>query len=193
MKSPMCPVCGLSEPLSGSPFCHDCAAIRDHKFTDHTIFVVDGSWHPDHPMIGGAGIVLVEGSPTGKITGQRYCGFSCRGSQEAEYEAILRARRWTPTAMIYSDAKAIVEQIQDYQPICQVRFLHRIPELRGSVYRRAHRLSVQGRQALVNCEAREQTDPKTTVPAAERLVSPRDTPGELPPSDTDSHGTPPVL
>ena len=155
---PLCSVCGLSEPLSDSPFCHDCTAIRHYKFTDRTVLVVDGSWSTDYPRIGGAGIVLVDGSPTGNITGQRYCGFVCHGSQEAEYEAVLRAHRWAPSASIYTDAKFLVRSLKVYQPISQqVRFLQRAPELRGDVYQRAHRLSVQGRQVLVNRGARERT------------------------------------
>ena len=151
----MCSVCGLSEPAAESAFCHDCTAIRHYKFTARTTLVVDGSWHPDHPSIGGAGIVLVDGDPTGKITGQRYCGFLCHDSWQAEYEAVLRAHRWAPAVLIYTDAKFVVERIQGCQPISgQVRFLH--PKLRGNVYRRAHRLSVQGRQTLVNREPPEQ-------------------------------------
>jgi ribonuclease HI len=134
--------------------------IRCHKFTDRTVLVVDGSWSSDHPMIGGAGLVLVDGSPTGEITGQRYCGFRCHGSQDAEYQAILRAHHWAPEALIFSDAKFVVNRLQGYRRTQstigrQVRFLRRTPHLRGDVYQRAHRLSVQGRQALVNREDNE--------------------------------------
>ena len=98
--------------------------------------------------------MLVDGSPTGDIMGQRYCGFVCHGSQEAEYEAILRAHRWASSIYIYSDAKFLVRSLKVYQPIGQqVRFLQLTPELRGNVYQRAHRLSVQGRQILVNRES----------------------------------------
>lgn len=157
MKPPLCLVCGLSEPVPDTSFCLDCTAIRFYKFTERTVLVVDGSWNPAYPTIGGAGIVLVDGSPTGEITGQRYCGFRCHGSQDAEYEAILRAHRWAPDVLIYSDAKFVVKRLQGYRRTQstigqQVRFLRRTPHLRGDVYQRAHRLSVQGRQTLVNRE-----------------------------------------
>jgi ribonuclease HI len=108
-------------------------------------------------MIGGAGIVLVDGGPTGEVVGQRYCGFRCHGSQDAEYEAILRAHRWASEALIYSDAQFVVRRLQGYRRTQstlgrQVRFLRRTPHLRGEAYQRAHRLSVQGRRTLVNRE-----------------------------------------
>jgi ribonuclease HI len=157
VKPPLCLVCGLSEPLPDTSFCLDCTTIRLYKFTEHTVLIVDGSWSPAHPTIGGAGIVLVDGSPTGEITGQRYCGFRCHGSQDAEYEAILRAHRWAADALIYSDEKFLVRRLQAHRDAQstisrQVRFLRRTPHLRGAAYQRAHRLSVQGRKTLVNRE-----------------------------------------
>jgi ribonuclease HI len=143
--------------VPSTSFCLTCETIRRYKFTDHTVLVVDGSWSPDHPTIGGAGIVLVAGGPTGEIVGQRYCGFRCHGSQDAEYEAILRAHHWSSEALIYSDAKFVVRRLQGYQRTQfaigrQVRFLRRTPHLRGDVYQRAHRLSVQGRQTFLHRE-----------------------------------------
>ena len=153
----MCAVCGLSAPVPDTTLCLACTMIRHHKFTDRTVFVVDGSWSPDHPMIGGAGIVLVDGGPTGEVTGQCWCGFRCHGSQDAEYEAILRAYRWAPDVLIYSDAQSLVSRLQKDRHTQttigrQVRFLLRTPDLRGAVYKRAHRLSVQGRRMLVKRE-----------------------------------------
>jgi ribonuclease HI len=165
MRPPICAVCSLSAPMLNATLCLECATIRCHKFTDRTVLVVDGSWSSDHPMIGGAGLVLVDSSPTGEITGQRYCGFRCHGSQDAEYQAILRAHHWAPGALIFSDAKFVVNRLQGYRRTQstigrQVRFLRRTPHLRGNVYQLAHHLSVQGRQALVNQGAAEHTEPR---------------------------------
>lgn len=87
----------------------------------------------------------------------------CRGSQDAEYEAILRAHRWAPDVLIYSDAKFVVRRLQEYRRTQstigrQVRFLRKTPDLRGAVYQRAHRLSVQGRRTLVNRELGERPE-----------------------------------
>lgn len=158
MQTTACAVCGLSEPVSDTALCLHCQEIRKHKFTDCTILIVDGSWSTEHPTIGGAGLVLANGSPTGEIAGQRYCGFRCHGSHNAEYEAILRAHRWAPKALIYSDSKPIVRSLQGRRnrpgPLTgQIRYLE--PHLRGNVYQRAHRLSVQGRKTLVNRELAE--------------------------------------
>lgn len=157
MKNLACQICGLTEPVPGAATCLDCEAIRRHKFTDRMILVVDGSWAPDHPTIGGAGIVLVDGGPTGEIICHRYCGFRCHGSQDAEYEAILRAHHWSPGALIYSDAMFVVRRLQGYRGTRatigrQVRYLRRTSHLRGEAYQQAHRLSVQGRQTAVNRE-----------------------------------------
>lgn len=152
----MCQICGLTE-ADPDGLCSNCKAIRQYKFTDRMVMIVDGSWSPDYPMIGGAGIVLVDSSPTGKILGQRYCGFKCHGSQDAEYQAIKRAHLWAPEVLIYSDALFVVKRLQDYRRTREaigewVRYLRLVPEFRGtdSAYRRAHRLSVQGRQTLAN-------------------------------------------
>jgi ribonuclease HI len=163
----MCSICGLAESVLGTPLCLDCEAIRRHKFTDRTTLLVDGSWSPDHPTIGGAGIVLVDGGPTGEIVGQRYCGFRCHSSQDAEYEAILRAHRWTSEALIYSDAMFVVRRLQGHRRTQstigrQVRFLRRAPHLRGDAYHRAHSLSVQGRRAFVNQERSNDSDIEPT-------------------------------
>jgi ribonuclease HI len=157
MKPPMCSICGLADPVIATPLCLVCTAIRSHKFTDRTVLVVDGSWSPDHPAIGGAGLVLVDGGPMGQFVGQRYCGFHCHGSQDAEYEAILRAHHWAAEALIYSDALFVVRRLQGYRRTQstigrQVRFLRRTEHLRGEAYQRAHSLSVQGRRAFANRE-----------------------------------------
>jgi hypothetical protein len=154
MKNLMCQVCGLVESTG---ICLDCEAIRQHRFTDCTVMVVDGSWSPDHPKIGGAGIVLVDDGPTGEVVGQRYCGFKCHGSQDAEYQAIARAHLWAPSTLIYSDAMFVVRRLQGYRRTRiavgqQVRYLHHAPHLRNDAYRQAHRLSVQGRRAATNRE-----------------------------------------
>lgn len=157
MKPPMCTICGLAVPALDTPMCHDCAAIRRHKFTDRTVLVVDGSWSPDQPLVGGAGIVLVDGGPLGEVLGGRYCGFRCHGSQDAEYQAILRAHHWAAGALIYSDALFVVRRLQGYRRTkstigLQVRYLRRTSLLRGDAYQQAHRLSVQGRRTRVNLE-----------------------------------------
>lgn len=174
VRKGMCQICGLIELAVDSPTgetCLDCEAIRHHKFTDHMVMVVDGSWSPDYPTIGGAGIVLVDGGPTGEIVGQRYCGFKCHGSQDAEYQAIVRAHLWAPDALIYSDALFVVRRLQGYRQTRvgigqKVRYLRHVPELRNSAYRQAHRLSVQGRQTAVNHLSVER---KTQIPTKEPL------------------------
>jgi len=150
-----CEICGLG--IAESSTCLDCEAIRRHRFTDRMVLVVDGSWGPDRPAIGGAGIVLVDGGPAGEIVGQRYCGFRCHGgSQGAEYQAIARAHLWAPDALIYSDALFVVRRLQGCRRTRtsglgrQVRFLRHDPELRNVAYRLAHALSVQGRRTAVN-------------------------------------------
>lgn len=159
VRKALCQICGLTELPENAPTddktCLDCEAIRHHKFSDHMVMVVDGSWSPDHPALGGAGIVLVDGGPTGEIVGQRYCGFKCHGSQDAEYQAIARAHLWAPDALIYSDALFVVRRLQGYRQTRanigqRVRYLRHAPELRNSAYRQAHRLSVQGRRAAAN-------------------------------------------
>lgn len=159
MKAP-CQICGLADTSEGSKTCLDCEAIRHHKFTDRMVMVVDGSWGPDYPAIGGAGIVLVDGGPKGEIVGQRYCGFKCHSSQDAEYQAIARAHLWAPEALIYSDALFVVKRLQGYRRTQigigqKVRFLRRTPTLRNSAYQQAHSLSVQGRRTAVSAAERQ--------------------------------------
>lgn len=155
----LCVVCGLTEVLEGTVICADCEAIRRHTFTAAMVLVVDGSWSPEHPTLGGAGIVLVDGGPKGTIVGQRFCGFTSYGSQEAEYQAIVRGHCWAPNALIYSDALFVVKRLQGRRQTRrtlgrQVRYLRHVPELRDEAYQLAHRLSVQGRRAAVNLRAR---------------------------------------
>lgn len=159
MRKALCPICGLTELTgafpTGAKSCFSCEEIRRHKFTDRMVMVVDGSWSPDYPMIGGAGIVLVDGGPLGEVIDQRCCGFKCRSSQDAEYQAIVRAHLWAPDALIYSDALFVVRRLQGYRQTRanigqKVRYLRHAPELRNSSYRQAHRLSVQGRRAAAN-------------------------------------------
>jgi len=155
VKKTLCQICGLAESPIGAETCLDCAEIRSHKLTDHTVMVVDGSWSPDCPKIGGAGIVLVDGGPAGEIVGQRCCGFRCHSSQDAEYQAIARAHLWAPDALIYSDALFVVRRLQGYRRTrltigLKVRYLRHVSELRNDAYREAHKLSVQGRRAAVN-------------------------------------------
>lgn len=121
--------------------------------------VVDGSWSPDFPAIGGAGIVLIDGGLSGAVVGQRYCGFKCHGSQDAEYQAIARAHLWCRDALIYSDALFVVRRLQGYRGTrtgvgLKVRYLRH--DLRSSIYQQAHALSVQGRRTAENAlRARE--------------------------------------
>lgn len=155
-----CSICGLTAPVSGTPLCHQCTEIRACLCTERVVLVVDGSWSPDHPTIGGAGLVLVDGGPAGKIVGQCRCGFHCCSSQRAEYEAILRGRHLTSRTLIFSDAKFVVRRLQGYRKTRatigqQVRFLRQAPHLRGDAYRHAHHLSVQGRQAFVAMAAND--------------------------------------
>lgn len=161
----MCQICGLTEAMADSPTCPDCEAIRCHKFTDRMVMVVDGSWSPDYPALGGAGIVLVDGGPAGEIIGQRYCGFKCHGSQDAEYQAIARAHLWAPDALIFSDALFVVRRLQGYRQTRahigqKVRYLRHTAELRNIAYQQAHRLSVQGRLTAVNGLTEHQRKPR---------------------------------
>lgn len=103
-----CRICG---ERSTSSTCGRCAAIAAlvARIDDKLLVIVDGSFHDGH---GGAGLVLVTGSLTGVVVARCACRFHARSSAEAEFQAIVRGRRWAPGVPVYSDCLAAISGAQ---------------------------------------------------------------------------------
>lgn len=137
-----CRVCGVR-----GVHCIECTLVKQviakHDRAALSL-VVDGSYvespHGKALGHGGAGLVLVRDE---EILATRACGFSAESSSDAELHAVIRAARWVPNVVIYTDAKDLPAKIQRFNPRLAVYYLH--PGGRDDAYVLAHRLSVEGR------------------------------------------------
>lgn len=91
---------------------------------------------------GGAGFVLVRDGVHGEEVTRGLASFRCRGSVDAEYQAIVRASRWAPGVMCLSDCTSAIELA--YQQGIPVRYVAK--RERTHHYTIAHRLSSIGRK-----------------------------------------------
>lgn len=116
--------------------------------------VVDGSYHEDDDR-GGAGLVLTQGSPEGKVIAFCASSFQCRNSVSAEYQAIVRGLRWAPGAQCMSDCLSAIQRA-----LASGHAASFLPSDHRTNHSYAHRLSVVGRKrhtySLVLDELRRQ-------------------------------------
>jgi len=133
IRGAACTECGFGEEL-----------VAIHGYAQLSL-VVDGSFvESKHDDLGhgGAGLVLVR-SVTDEVLASRACGFRASSSSDAEFHAVIRASRWAPGVVIYTDAKDLPAKIIRSSPDIAVHYL--VPSDRAEAYALAHRLSVEGR------------------------------------------------
>lgn len=157
-----CRVCGVRDQQ-----CTDCdlgaELVKIYGCENLTLFV-DGSFVASRDGElghGGAGLVLVH---VNEVIASRACGFRAQGSTYAELHAIIRAGRWAPGVVIYTDARDLPEKAARSNPNITVRYLPF--EKRGAAHALAHRLSVEGR-----CREAPETIPAVGIEFAAARVT----------------------
>jgi hypothetical protein len=117
------------------------------SYDDLLFLIVDGSYLNRRA---GAGLVLVAGSLKGTIVAVRTCSFLAHDAYEAEYQAIVRGRRWAPNVWTYSDnLRAIATAKQRLRNVSWLRH-----ECRHPHHDLADRLAGEGRRSAIDFEAR---------------------------------------
>ncbi len=150
-----CRVCGEPSTLATCASCAEVAALVA-RVADPLCVVVDGSYNESYA---GAGLVLVLGPPNGDFAAFCACRLDVSSSVEAEYQAIIRARRWAPHVPVYSDCHAAIDLVLGVNRHNSRPLRHRMqqvalgvhyldPEHRDPNHAFAHRLSRQGRIAV---------------------------------------------
>lgn len=121
--------------------CAHCRKVTElvARATRRLLLIVDGSYAAGR---GGAGLVLVADHAGGMAVAECSCLFSCRGPDEAEFQAIVRGRRWAPGVPVLSDARGAIQRAHR-AGMLEVRYIERGD--RAPNHNRAHNLSVEGR------------------------------------------------
>lgn len=148
-----CRVCGESCELATCEPCAEVGALVQ-RIAEPLCVVVDGSYSDEWQ---GAGLVLVLDSPIGEFAALCACRFHARSSVEAEYQAIVRARRWAPGVPVYSDCVQAIDlvcgvstqrkRLADRLKQAQLGVHFLLERYREPNHAFAHRLSRQGRLA----------------------------------------------
>lgn len=99
-----CRICGERSSSRTCDGCGQVAVLVEH-ILEPMFVIVDGSYLNDH---GGAGLVLVVGSLVGDVAASCACRFHACSSAEAEFQAIVRGRRWAPGVPVYSDCESAI-------------------------------------------------------------------------------------
>lgn len=146
----LCRICGemveLARQNAGPRVtCASCAQIATLIPTwiadgERLSVIVDGSYARG---LGGAGLVLVSGSLRGEVIAHCSCVFKAAHSDEAEFQAIVRGRRWAPGVPLWSDCDGAIRRARRDGAIAT--FIE--DRWRKPNHDLAHDLSVQGRQA----------------------------------------------
>ena len=134
-----CTVCNVP----GSARCTECMRVMQivrSEPAENFVLVADGSfpWETKRRTTAGAGLVLARESDEAVIA---VCAvrFESSSSDEAEEEAALRALRWAPLPIVWTDSKYAINRLG------RGRCKWIPPEMRDPLHDLAHKLSLIGR------------------------------------------------